>query len=71
MKTFDAMSPDRLRQLVDRFARLRVAVVGDYFVDKYLDVDPRLAEVSLETGKTAHQVVSIRHSPGARRTGSS
>jgi len=68
MKTFDAMSPDRLRQLVDRFARLRVAVVGDYFVDKYLDVDPRLAEVSLETGKTAHQVVSIRHSPGAAGT---
>jgi hypothetical protein len=39
--------------------------VGDFFLDKYLDIDPRLIEVSLETGKTAHQVTAIRHSPGA------
>jgi sugar/nucleoside kinase (ribokinase family) len=31
-------------------------------------VDPSLAEVSLETGKPAHQVVSIRCSPGAAGT---
>jgi rfaE bifunctional protein kinase chain/domain len=68
MKTFNTMSPDRLQELVDRFGRLRIAVLGDFFLDKYLDVDPSLAEVSIETGKTAHQVVGIRHSPGAAGT---
>jgi len=60
--------PERLQELIRGFPECRVAVLGDYFLDKYLEVDPRLAEVSLETGKTAHQVVSIRCSPGAAGT---
>jgi bifunctional ADP-heptose synthase (sugar kinase/adenylyltransferase) len=68
MKTFHDMPADRLEQLIERFPRLRIAVLGDFFLDKYLDVDPALAEVSIETGKTAHQVVGIRHSPGAAGT---
>ncbi len=43
-------------------------MLGDFFLDKYLDTDPLLAEVSVETGKTAHQVVSIRKGPGAAGT---
>ena len=62
------MSPERLAELVARFARARIAVLGDFFLDKYLDVDPALAETSLETGKTAHQVARVRHSPGAAGT---
>ena len=62
------MDADRLRDLVLRFRACRIAVLGDFFLDKYLDVDPALAEVSLETGKTAHQVVSVRCSPGAAGT---
>ncbi len=62
------MPADRLGELLAAFPRLRVAVVGDFFLDKYLDVDPGLAELSVETGKTAHQVVGIRHSPGAAGT---
>jgi len=68
MKTLDRMAPERLSELVAAFPRLRVAVAGDFFLDKYLDVDPHLAETSLETGKTANQVVSIRCSPGAAGT---
>ncbi len=62
------MNADRLRRLTDRFPACRIAVVGDFFLDKYLDTDPALAEISVETGKTAHQVVSIRTSPGAAGT---
>ncbi len=62
------MRPDRLQELIRRFSNCRVAVLGDFFLDKYLDVDPALAEISLETGKTAHQVVSVRCSPGAAGT---
>ncbi len=68
MKTLTHMPPERLAELVARFPQVRVAVLGDYFLDKYVDVDPHLAEVSLETGKTAHQVVAVRHSPGAAGT---
>jgi len=68
MKTFTHMPQDRLGQLLARFPRLRIAVIGDFFLDKYLDVDPALAETSLETAKVAHQVVAVRHSPGAAGT---
>jgi len=68
MKTLAHMAPERLHEIVDRFPRLQIAVIGDFFLDKYLEVDPALAEVSLETGKTAHQVVRVRHSPGAAGT---
>jgi rfaE bifunctional protein kinase chain/domain len=68
MRIFDGMAPERLAQLIERFPRLRIAVLGDFFLDKYLDIEPSLADISVETGKTAHQVVNVRHSPGAAGT---
>jgi len=62
------MSEARLRELLDAFPRLRLLVVGDYFLDKYLVMDPSLAETSLETGLAANQVVAKRCSPGAAGT---
>ncbi len=67
MKTA-SLSQDRLAELLDRFSECRVAVVGDFFLDKYLEIDPGLDEPSLETGKTAYQVTAIRFSPGAAGT---
>jgi len=65
LRAFDAA---RLQTLTARFRGVRVAVLGDFFLDKYFDVDPALAETSLETGRCAHQVVGIRHAPGAAGT---
>ena len=65
LRTFDET---RLGALTTRFRNVRVAVLGDFFLDKYLDVEPSLAEPSLETGRVAHQVTSIRHAPGAAGT---
>jgi len=62
------MKIERLQELLDRFPSRRIAVLGDFFLDKYLETDPDLAETSVETGKTAHQVVEIRTSPGAAGT---
>ncbi len=62
------MDRTTLAQWLDAFGRLRVAVVGDFFLDKYLVIDPGLAEVSIETGLEAHQVVETRLSPGAAGT---
>lgn len=68
MKALTTMSAERLDEILAAFEHLRIAVLGDFFLDKYLDIDPVLAEVSIETGKTAHQVVATRHSPGAAGT---
>lgn len=62
------MTPERLQELLDQFRTRRIAVLGDFFLDKYLEVDPQLAEPSLETGRTAHQVIAVRKSPGAAGT---
>ena len=62
------MDQDRLDVLLDRLPAVRVLVVGDFFLDKYLIIDRQLAEVSLETGLEAHQVVEVRTSPGAAGT---
>lgn len=58
----------KLESLLHRFESMKVAVLGDFFLDKYLEVDPVLSEISLETGKVAHQVVNVRHSAGAAGT---
>ena len=45
-----------------------VGVLGDLFLDRYLDIDPSLNEPSVETGLTAYQVVKVRRYPGAAGT---
>lgn len=62
------MTPERLAQLVDQFSSRRIAVIGDYFLDKYLECDPALDEPSVETGLNANQVVAIRRFAGAAGT---
>jgi rfaE bifunctional protein kinase chain/domain len=62
------MDQSRLCALLDPFPRHTVLVVGDYFLDKYLEIDPALSEPSLETGLEAYQVVGVRSSPGAAGT---
>ena len=62
------MDQARLATILAGLERTRVLVIGDYFLDRYLDLDRRLAEISLETSLEAHQVVQVRTSPGAAGT---
>jgi len=62
------MDRGRLQELLDRFPEVSVAVIGDFFLDKYLIIDPALEEISLETDLPAFQVVDKRCSPGAAGT---
>jgi rfaE bifunctional protein kinase chain/domain len=62
------MNKSRFNKILDKFPSLHLLVVGDFFLDKYLTIDPALSETSLETGLEAYQVVEIRHSPGAAGT---
>src|SRR3984957_9143565 len=45
-----------------------VGVLGDLFLDRYLDIDAALNEPSVETGLTAYQVTRVRSYPGAAGT---
>ena len=62
------MTPERLQELIVRFGSCRIAVIGDFFLDKYLDTNPRILQRSVESGQPAHQVVGIRRTPGAAGT---
>ena len=62
------LTSERLENLIQRFSECRIAVVGDFFLDRYLDVDPALEETSVETGRPAHQVIHARSAPGAAGT---
>jgi len=59
---------DRLEHLLGGFAGLTIGLVGDLFLDRYLEIDSTLDEPSIETGLTAYQVTRVRHSPGALGT---
>ncbi len=58
------LSQQHLTELLEKFPHTRIAVVGDFFLDNYLDCDPRIEQRSVETGRAAHQVVGVRTSPG-------
>jgi rfaE bifunctional protein kinase chain/domain len=62
------MNAECFAAITGRYSRLRIAVVGDYFLDRYLHIDPTKAETSLETGLPVRNVVEVRSQPGAAGT---
>ncbi len=62
------LDTESLEAILQRLPHLTIGVVGDLFLDRYLDLDAALTEPSLETGRDAYQVVSVRSRPGAAGT---
>ena len=62
------MSPDRFQEITRKYASLRIGVVGDFCLDRYLEIDPAKQETSIETGLPVHNVVNVRSQPGAAGT---
>lgn len=62
------MTPERFTALAARYAALRVAVIGDFTLDRYLEIDPACAETSVETGLPVYNVVNVRALPGGAGT---
>ena len=62
------MNPDRFTVITKRYAALSVALVGDFCLDRYLEIDPARQETSIETGLAVHNVVSVRSQPGGAGT---
>jgi rfaE bifunctional protein kinase chain/domain len=57
-----------LTRILDALPELSIALVGDLFLDKYLDLDSTLTETSVETGLDAYQIARVRCYPGAGGT---
>ena len=62
------MSPGRFSEIVSRYRGLRVVVIGDFCLDRYLEIDPEREEVSIETGLPVHNILQVRSQPGAAGT---
>lgn len=62
------MNSERLRQILDALPEARIAVLGDFFLDRYLVIAAELEELSVETGLQTRQVVAKRLMPGAAGT---
>jgi rfaE bifunctional protein kinase chain/domain len=62
------MNTERFENLTRQYAHLRVAVVGDSCLDRYLEIDPARSEVSIETGLPVHNVTRVRAQPGGAGT---
>jgi rfaE bifunctional protein kinase chain/domain len=62
------MTPERFAKITQCYPRLRLAVLGDFCLDRYLEIDPGKPETSLETGLAVHNVIRIRAQAGAAGT---
>lgn len=59
------MKAERFKKITSGYRAIRVVLIGDVALDRYLHIDPALAETSLETGLPVHNVVAVRPQPGA------
>ena len=62
------MIVERFTALAKRYADLRVMVVGDLCLDRYMEIDPARTETSIETGLPVHNVLNVRAQPGGAGT---
>jgi bifunctional ADP-heptose synthase (sugar kinase/adenylyltransferase) len=63
-----SLTDDAVERFLNGIPRLTIGVLGDLFLDRYLDIDAELTEPSIETGLDAYQIVRVRSYPGAAGT---
>jgi rfaE bifunctional protein kinase chain/domain len=62
------LTTELIEQVLSTIPHRTIGVLGDLFLDRYLDINPDLDELSVETGKIAYQVAKVRSYPGAAGT---
>lgn len=62
------MTRSNFKTITGRYGKLRIAIVGDFCLDRYLEIDPKRREISIETGLPVHNVVNVRAQPGGAGT---
>jgi rfaE bifunctional protein kinase chain/domain len=68
MEKLDSMKEQSLKEILLNLKNITIAVIGDFFLDKYLQIDRSRKELSLETGLEAYQIANKRTVPGAAGT---
>ena len=63
------LDPARFRQITGRYDGLTIAVLGDFYLDRYLEIDSSRAATSIETGLAVHNVTRVRAQPARARRG--
>jgi len=58
----------KLQEVTSRYGELRIAIIGDFCLDRYFEIDPEKRETSIETGLPVFNVVRIRNQPGGAGT---
>jgi bifunctional ADP-heptose synthase (sugar kinase/adenylyltransferase) len=62
------MTSKSFLRITSRYSKLRLAMVGDFCLDRYLEIDPSKAETSFETGLPVRNVIKVRSQAGAAGT---
>ena len=68
LSQLERMNLDRFHAITERYANLRLGILGDFCLDRYLEIDPARTETSIETGLPVHNVVGVRAQPGGAGT---
>jgi bifunctional ADP-heptose synthase (sugar kinase/adenylyltransferase) len=62
------LTAEGLDAILRTLPRLTIGLVGDLFLDRYLELAAGSHELSIETGLEAYQIERVRNSPGALGT---
>lgn len=62
------LTTELIERILSTIPNRTVGVLGDLFLDRYLDIDAARNEPSVETNLTAYQVTQVRAYPGAAGT---
>lgn len=62
------MNPNRTREILNCYDQLKIAIVGDFCLDRYFEIDPSRSEKSIETGLEVYNVTNVRTQAGAAGT---
>ncbi len=62
------MTPERFQQITNTYKTLKIAVIGDFCLDRYLEIDTSRQEISIETGLPVYNVTRVRAQPGGAGT---
>jgi bifunctional ADP-heptose synthase (sugar kinase/adenylyltransferase) len=62
------LTANLIDRILARLPGLTIGVLGDLFLDRYLEIDDALTEPSIETGLDAYQVARVRSYAGAAGT---
>ena len=62
------MTPERFQHITSSYKNLKIAVIGDFCLDRYLEIDTGRQEISIETNLPVYNVTRVRAQPGGAGT---